>query len=83
LPKKINSECIACGSCEPECPVNAIEEGEPIYKIDTDVCTDCNGYHDSAWSMDVCPTNAIVDASSSRSRQRRKPRRWLKPKKEL
>ena len=24
----INKECIACGSCEPECPTDAISEGE-------------------------------------------------------
>ena len=29
---KINNECIACGSCEPECPTDAISEGE-IYEI--------------------------------------------------
>ncbi len=38
---KITEECIACGSCIPECPVEAISEGDPIYVIDPAKCTDC------------------------------------------
>ncbi len=30
----INEECIACGACEPECPEEAISEGDEIYVID-------------------------------------------------
>ena len=29
----INDNCVACGSCISECPVEAISEGD-IYKID-------------------------------------------------
>ena len=36
----INEDCIACGSCISECPVEAISEGD-IYVIDPDICTDC------------------------------------------
>ena len=32
----INDNCVACGSCISECPVEAISEGD-IYKIDADV----------------------------------------------
>ena len=28
---KITEECIACGSCIPECPEGAIAEGDPVY----------------------------------------------------
>ena len=45
-------ECIDCALCEPECPVEAISEGD-IYKIDPDVCTDCGA------CADVCPVEAI------------------------
>jgi ferredoxin len=31
---KITDECISCGACEPECPNQAISEGEKIYVID-------------------------------------------------
>ncbi len=49
---KITEECIACGSCLPECPVEAISEGD-IYVIDPELCTDCGA------CADVCPTEAI------------------------
>jgi len=51
---KITDDCVACGTCEPECPVQAISEGDPIYKIDPDKCTDCGA------CVEVCPTNAII-----------------------
>ena len=38
----ISDDCIACGTCIDECPVEAISEGD-IYSINPDVCTDC-GY---------------------------------------
>ena len=36
----ISDDCIACGTCIDECPVEAISEGD-IYSINPDVCTDC------------------------------------------
>ena len=33
--------CISCGSCEGECPVQAIEQGDASYVIDEDACIDC------------------------------------------
>ncbi|PLX23517.1 MAG: 4Fe-4S ferredoxin [Salinivirgaceae bacterium] len=50
---KITEDCIACGACLPECPVDAISEGD-IYVIDADACTDCGA------CADVCPTEAIL-----------------------
>lgn len=49
---KISDECIACGACESECPVEAISEGEDIYVIDADACIDCGA------CADVCPVDA-------------------------
>lgn len=48
----ITDECIECGSCISECPVDAIAEGSP-YTIDPDKCTDC------AACVDACPSDAI------------------------
>mgnify|MGYP003773270371 CR=1 FL=1 len=48
----INDDCIACGSCIDECPVEAISEGD-IYVIDPDLCTDCGT------CADICPSEAI------------------------
>jgi len=49
---KISEECIACGSCVPECPVDCISEGTP-YLIDAATCTDCGA------CAAVCPVDAI------------------------
>ncbi|MGB4337724.1 MAG: 4Fe-4S binding protein [Bacillota bacterium] len=48
---KINDTCIACGACKPECPTEAISEGD-IYVIDPEKCIDCGACHD------VCPVEA-------------------------
>ena len=40
----ITEECINCGACEPECPNEAISEGEDIYVIDPKLCTECVGF---------------------------------------
>jgi NAD-dependent dihydropyrimidine dehydrogenase PreA subunit len=52
---KISDQCTACGSCKPECPVDAISEGD-IYVIDPDTCTDCGA------CAAVCPVEAISPA---------------------
>ena len=30
----ISDECVSCGTCEGECPVGAISEGDGKYEID-------------------------------------------------
>ena len=55
---KITDECISCGACEPECPNNAISEGETIYVIDPDKCTECAGYFESSKCVEICPVDA-------------------------
>jgi len=55
----INEECINCGACEPECPVEAISEGEEYYVIDPNVCVECEGYHDEPQCKEVCPVECI------------------------
>jgi len=50
----ITDECIACGSCEDECPVEAISEGDDKYVIDANICTDCGA------CAEQCPVEAIV-----------------------
>ena len=49
----ITDTCLACGACLPECPVEAISEGDPKYIIDGDICTDCGA------CVAVCPADAI------------------------
>ena len=54
---KITDECISCGACEPECPNEAISEGETIYVIDPDKCTECVGSHEESKCVEVCPVD--------------------------
>lgn len=56
----ISDECIACDACREECPNEAIEEGDPIYCIDPDLCTECVGSYDEPSCIAVCPVDAIV-----------------------
>ncbi|NQT74542.1 MAG: 4Fe-4S binding protein [Chloroflexi bacterium] len=58
----INDECIACGACETDCPVDAISEGDIIFEIDPNKCVECEGYFDSPQCVDVCPVDAISKA---------------------
>jgi len=56
---KITDECISCGACEPECPNEAISEGETIYVIDPAKCTECVGSHESSQCAEVCPIDNV------------------------
>ena len=50
---KISDACVSCGACVPECPCDAISEGDGQYVIDPDKCQDC------AACVAACPTDAI------------------------
>ena len=54
----ITDECILCGSCEAECPNEAISEGDDLYVIDAAKCTECVGFYDSKQCYEVCPVEA-------------------------
>ncbi|MEC7523518.1 MAG: YfhL family 4Fe-4S dicluster ferredoxin [Myxococcota bacterium] len=56
----ITDECINCGACEPECPNQAISEGEEIYVIDPDLCTECVGFYDHEACQAVCPVECCL-----------------------
>lgn len=57
---KITEECILCGACEPECPNDAISEGEEVYVIDPDRCTECVGFYDESQCASVCPVDCCI-----------------------
>jgi len=56
----ITTDCINCGACEPECPNNAISQGETIFVIDPKLCTECVGFHDYEACAAVCPVDCCV-----------------------
>ncbi len=49
---KISDDCISCGTCKDECPVEAITEGDGKYEIDPKKCIGCGT------CAGVCPVEA-------------------------
>jgi len=56
----ITDECINCDVCEPECPNEAIYQGDEIYEINPDLCTECVGHFDEPQCIEVCPVDCII-----------------------
>lgn len=56
----ITEECINCGACEPECPVEAITQGDDIYIIDAEKCVECKEHFDEPQCAAVCPVDCCV-----------------------
>jgi ferredoxin len=54
----INDDCISCAACEPECPNQAIREGDTIFIINPDRSTECVGSYESSRCAAVCPVDA-------------------------
>ena len=57
---KIIEECINCDVCEPACPNEAIYQGEEIYEINPNKCTECVGHFDEPQCQVVCPVECII-----------------------
>ena len=53
---KISDDCVACGACVAECPVEAIAEGDGKYEINPDACIECGA------CAGVCPVGAPQQA---------------------
>ena len=75
---KITDECISCGACEPECPNQAIFEGETIYAIDPAKCTECIGSFESSQCVDVCPVDCCVLDSEYEETREQSLEKWRK-----
>ena len=54
---EITGDCISCGVCQAECPVEVISQEADLYVIDAEQCTDC-GVCEA-----VCPVGAIRKAT--------------------
>ena len=54
----ITDDCISCGACEPECPNEAISEGDTQFVINPDRCTECVGSYKASRCSEVCPVDA-------------------------
>ena len=75
---KITDECISCGACEPECKNSAITEGETIYTIDPNKCTECVGWFDSPRWVEVCPVDACAEDPNNKETKDQLLEKWKK-----
>ena len=66
----ITDECINCDICEPECPNQAIYQGEWYYEIHPDRCTECVGHFNEPQCISVCPVACIlIDPAHQESKE--------------
>ena len=49
---KISDECISCGACAANCPVECIVAGDSKYEINPELCIECGT------CASVCPVGA-------------------------
>lgn len=75
---KITDECISCGACETECQNQAISEGETIYVIDPNKCTECVGNFESSKCAEVCPVDACVSDPAHKESREQLLAKWKK-----
>lgn len=73
---KITEECISCGACEPECPNQAIKEGENLYVIDPARCTECVGAHEASKCKEICPVDACVPDPAHKEDKKQLLAKW-------
>ena len=51
----ITEACLSCGTCEEQCPAEAIVMGEVHYEIDREKCLECGS------CAAQCPAEAIAE----------------------
>lgn len=52
-------DCTLCDACVIDCPNEAISEGDPLYIIDPNLCTECVGAEDEPQCQLACPVECI------------------------
>jgi ferredoxin len=66
---RITQDCINCGASEPECPNQAISEGDEIYVINPELCTECVGFYDHEACQAVCPVECCIPDENIREEE--------------
>jgi ferredoxin len=56
----ITDACTCCDACLAECPNEAIAEGDLLYTVDPDLCTECVGFSNTMRCVDVCPIDMCI-----------------------
>jgi len=60
MANKITEECINCGACEPECPNQAITQGDNFYVIEAAKCDECKAAGTDPACKAVCPNDECI-----------------------
>jgi len=74
----ITEECINCDVCEPECPNAAISQGENVYVINPDLCTECVGHYETSQCIEVCPVDCIITDPNCQETPEKKKKKYQK-----
>jgi ferredoxin len=75
---KITDECISCGACEPDCPNQAISEGDTLYDIDASRCTQCVGAYETPKCEDLCPVDCCIPDPDNEESKEQLLEKWRK-----
>lgn len=62
----INDACINCGVCVPECPNNAIVEGDEHFRIRAGRCTECIDVEGGPTCRSLCPIDNCIEVNPRR-----------------
>ena len=65
----ITDECTSCGACLEDCPNQAITEGDLVYVVDPEKCTECIGFYDEPQCVSVCPVECVVPDPAHQERR--------------
>lgn len=81
--KILEEYCVACGLCVPHCKNGAIKEGDEVYYIDPERCTECVGWYQWPRCADVCFLSAPQPDPERQESHERLLAKWKKlhPKK--
>jgi ferredoxin len=75
---KITKDCIACGSCQAECPNGAISDGDTLSVINPEKCTECVGAHTASQCSAVCPQDACIPDPNHKESHEQLLKKWKK-----
>ncbi|MEG3639829.1 4Fe-4S binding protein [Magnetococcus sp. PR-3] len=62
----ITDKCVNCWACDLVCPSDAISAADPVFVIDANACSECEGDHAEPQCAAICPIEcAILDSSGT------------------
>lgn len=56
----IAAACTHCRACQPVCPMNAIYEAKPHFRVDPTACVECEGYYPELQCAAICPVEGAI-----------------------